>query len=369
MSAASISSKLLVLIAATLALLAASAVSSIEGTAHAGGSDRIEVLKSGGLSTSKAWSNASKHRCKITGRTRKARAKSRLRCARTRTSRRQDSARGPQFLTDPEADGRGADAAGTQGAIDWALAQQGRTDYYWWCLKFAAHAFNRPYAGYNSPVEMVAARGVNGGEPPVGALVMFGAVPGNPYGHVGIYLGGGKMINALKTVRISPISQIPNYRGWQHAPQIWGGRAPSNPAPQFVAAGHTPAGGAAAPSTPPAPSAPSCSSAGGTSAGGPGARGFTVSDVYLGGTWARTDTCNGTWYSKGNRPANAAWWYPNGLGLGVDCARTGAAYTVKWASGRVETWSTWFHVTDGKWFPSAAANETANNSFYGLPAC
>lgn len=97
--------------------------------------------------------------------------------------------------------------------------------------------------------------------------------------------------------------------------------------------------------------------------------GFTISDVYFGGTWARTDPNNGTWYSRTNPPPNGAYWYPNGLGVAVDCARTAAPYTVYWADGRVETWTTWFHVTDGKWFPAAAAAETTSDAFYGLRLC
>lgn len=98
-------------------------------------------------------------------------------------------------------------------------------------------------------------------------------------------------------------------------------------------------------------------------------KGFTVEDVFLGGTWARTDPNDGTWYSRGNRPGNGAYWYPNGLGVGVDCARAAAGYVVKFAGGRTEQWNTWFHVTDGKWFPSAAARETRVNGFYGLSGC
>lgn len=292
-------------------------------------------------------------------------------CLRTRTNRRQDSSRGPKLATVGVQDGMGADATGTQGAIDWALAQQPRSDYYWWCLKFVAHAFGSAAAGYNDPVAMMRARGVNGGEPPVGSLVLFGAVERNPYGHVGIYLGGGQMIHAVQTVRVSPVSSGRNYRGWQPAPGWWPGRAPSNPAPQFVAAGYKPAGSSTpapkpTPAPAPAPAGTTCSSPAG--AGG-GIKGFHVQDVFLGGSWARTHVCDGTWYSKANKPGNAAYWYPNGLGVGVDCARAGAGYTVKWANGRVETWNTWFHVTDGKWFPSAAAQETSVNGFYGLSAC
>jgi murein DD-endopeptidase MepM/ murein hydrolase activator NlpD len=101
----------------------------------------------------------------------------------------------------------------------------------------------------------------------------------------------------------------------------------------------------------------------------PQPKGFTIEDAYLGGTWARTDPNDGTWYSKSNRPANGAYWYGNGLGVGVDCARAAASYTVSFYDGRKETWNTWFHVTDGKWFPSAAAKETSANGFYGLPVC
>ena len=101
----------------------------------------------------------------------------------------------------------------------------------------------------------------------------------------------------------------------------------------------------------------------------PQPQGFTVEDSFLGGTWARTDPNNGTWYSKSNRPANGAYWYPNGLGVGVDCARAAAGYVVRFTDGHSENWNTWFHVTDGKWFPSAAARETRVNGFYGLQGC
>jgi hypothetical protein len=144
---------------------------------------------------------------------------------------------------------------------------------------------------------------------------------------------------------------------------------PPAPSPGAAPAPTPPPKTPAPPSPQPPPPAGGCSGAGGTSAGGPGLRGFHIQDVFLGGTWARTDPCNGTWHSNGNRPANGAYWYPNGLGVGVDCARTGAAYVVRWADGHSETWATWFHVTDGKWIPSAAAQETAVDGFYGLPPC
>ncbi|HEX8084519.1 MAG TPA: hypothetical protein VF529_09535 [Solirubrobacteraceae bacterium] len=145
----------------------------------------------------------------------------------------------------------------------------------------------------------------------------------------------------------------------------------SAPSPPSSTPSPSPSQAQPAPQPQPSPTTPpaGCHGAGGTSSGGPGNAGFHIQDIFYGGTWARTDPCDGTWHPKSNPPANGAYWYPNGLGVGVDCARTGAAYTVRWADGHTETWNTWFHVTDGKWFPSAAAQETTNNSFYGLPAC
>jgi hypothetical protein len=129
-------------------------------------------------------------------------------------------------------------------------------------------------------------------------------------------------------------------------------------------------GGAPPPSAilSPEPSAP-CNGADGTSGGGAGRAGFHIGDSFYGGTWARTDPCDGVWHSASARPRNAAYWYPNGLGVAVDCARDGATYVVHLVDGRTETWSTWFHATDGKWFPSAAANETTHDGPYGLPSC
>lgn len=184
-------------------------------------------------------------------------AKRSARCLKSKTRKNQDSTRGPAFVKDFARAGSGADATAAQGAIDWALAQGGRSDYYTWCLKFVANAFNSQYSGYNSPVQMISARAERRGKPPIGSLVMFGAARGNAWGHVGIYLGGGKMISAWKTVVITSISRFPNYRGWQPAPAVWPGRVPSNKDPQYVATGYTPPmvtpAPTPAPTTPPPP--------------------------------------------------------------------------------------------------------------------
>jgi hypothetical protein len=116
------------------------------------------------------------------------------------------------------------------------------------------------------------------------------------------------------------------------------------------------------------PGPPNTGGSGGGTPAGPH-KGFHVGDSFLGGTWARSDPNDGVWHSQGDRPANAAYWYPNGLGVEADCASAAAVYTVHFADGHTETWNTWFHVTDRKWFPSAAAQEATANEFYGLSAC
>jgi hypothetical protein len=145
-------------------------------------------------------------------------------------------------------------------------------------------------------------------------------------------------------------------------------RDPAPPPSRPPAPTPAPSPASPSPAAPPATPAPSPAAPAPPTAPGP-VLGFFVEDSFLGGTWARTDPNDGTWHSRGNRPANAAYWYPNGLGVAVDCARAAAAYVVHFGDGHTETWNTWFHVTDGKWFPSAAARETSVNGFYGLSAC
>jgi hypothetical protein len=98
-------------------------------------------------------------------------------------------------------------------------------------------------------------------------------------------------------------------------------------------------------------------------------KGFHVEDTFLGGTWARRDPNNGTWYNKSTRPANAAYWFNNGLGIGVDCARSAAGYVVKFASGATQTWSWWLHVTDNTWIPAAAVTESSGDGDQGVAHC
>jgi surface antigen len=110
-------------------------------------------------------------------------------------------------------------------------------------------------------------------------------------------------------------------------------------------------GGGAPPSQPSPPSSPT-------------PEGFMIEDDIYGGTWARTDPDNGTWYAHSTPPPNGAYWYPNGLGVAVSCAESAAAYSVV-IRGVHETWSWWAHVTDGKWVPTVVFSSVWAN---GLPA-
>lgn len=96
----------------------------------------------------------------------------------------------------------------------------------------------------------------------------------------------------------------------------------------------------------------------------PTPEGFVIADSIYGGTWARTDPNNGTWYSHSTPPPNGAYWYPNGLGVAVSCAESAAAYSVV-INGQHQTWSWWGHVTDGKWVPVAVFSTVWND---GLPS-
>lgn len=96
---------------------------------------------------------------------------------------------------------------------------------------------------------------------------------------------------------------------------------------------------------------------------------FHIEDDYYGGTWARTDPDNGTWYRQSTRPPNGAYWYPNWLGVAVDCARSAAGYVVRYADGHTQTWTWWLHVTDGKWYPAAATQEIFVDGNRGVTTC
>lgn len=137
-----------------------------------------------------------------------------------------------------------------------------------------------------------------------------------------------------------------------------------------------PPSSASAPSPPTLSTPPSTSSGGGQNPTFTG--GYVIADSVLGGTWPRTDPNDGTWYSRSNRPSNAAsYWWANGLGVGFSCAARAASYSVNFSDGHKETWDTWLRSTDtwggqvaGLWVPSAVAdNIHADGIPPGMPTC
>lgn len=109
-----------------------------------------------------------------------------------------------------------------------------------------ARAFGKEHAGYHHPNEMKNMLGdkfyswVDCYNPPRGALVFFSASgEDKDYGHIGIYLGSGKVAHAYKLknssdyVReesISEVERLPtivSYIGWAYPPEEWiSGSAP-----------------------------------------------------------------------------------------------------------------------------------------------
>ncbi|WP_210503324.1 hypothetical protein [Nocardioides xinjiangensis] len=115
-----------------------------------------------------------------------------------------------------------------------------------------------------------------------------------------------------------------------------------------------------------------------TSGNPPFTGGYFIADAVLGGTWPRTDPWNGTWYSRSNRPPNAAdYWWANGLGVGFSCGTYAAPYGVRFSNGTTQTWNTWLRSTDtwggrviGLWVPSAVARDINVNGLPpGMPRC
>jgi cell wall-associated NlpC family hydrolase len=131
----------------------------------------------------------------------------------------------------------------SENAIKWGENHTGSED--WWdevnkqgyCLRFVANAFMQKYAEgqsvWNSPVEAAAALYRFDQEPggwvnaPRGAIVIFDKEGKNNYGHVGIYLGAGRILHAHGTVQDTTVedamaySDVGNYLGWSYPPEAW----------------------------------------------------------------------------------------------------------------------------------------------------
>jgi hypothetical protein len=143
--------------------------------------------------------------------------------------------------------------------------------------------------------------------------------------------------------------------------------SPSSSSPQSPPAPSTsPASTQPSPVSTPGPSTPSSPT---PSQPPRSTEGFFIEDSIYGGTWARTDPGDSTWYAKGTPPPNGAYWYPNGLGVAVDCSESAAPYSVV-IYGAHSSWSWWAHVTDGKWVPTVVFSTVwSDGQLPGLPVC
>lgn len=134
-----------------------------------------------------------------------------------------------------------------EAAISWAQNNLGSRHWYELCLRFVANAFMQqgdPPAEIPEGTWTSALDAVNGDEDfdlvlkdpdrwenaPRGALIFFGKTKENQFGHVGIYLGDGRMIHSYGKVRIDDVEQIGkldqgrligSYMGWAYPPARW----------------------------------------------------------------------------------------------------------------------------------------------------
>jgi hypothetical protein len=137
--------------------------------------------------------------------------------------------------------GGGPRSAGDRGrAVKWAEGQMGSEEYAWRCERFVEEAYGTSGI-FDTAKDAAKAMKLHRGwkdmkKAPRGALIYFRADESNQdYGHVGIALGKGKMISALRSVTTTDISRGPYwkhiYLGWTNAPVDWPGRAAEVPPP------------------------------------------------------------------------------------------------------------------------------------------
>ena len=110
-------------------------------------------------------------------------------------------------------------------AIAWAERLDGSARYAWYCERFVENAFGTG-GRYETAWDAAQEVGLRRGAAPRGALVFFGPDPTNHgYGHVGISLGGWRMISALARVMVTRIAGSRYwsalYAGWAPVPPSW----------------------------------------------------------------------------------------------------------------------------------------------------
>lgn len=88
---------------------------------------------------------------------------------------------------------------GADQAVGRALRLVGSHGYYQLCARLAANIWGLPRAGYFSAAEQWRQMAATGNthpddrQPPTGALVFWDT--GGPYGHVAVYVGGGRIVS------------------------------------------------------------------------------------------------------------------------------------------------------------------------------
>jgi hypothetical protein len=133
-------------------------------------------------------------------------------------------------------------------AIVWAESQVGEVkntncgqNHSWatWCGRFTAHAYDNCTFGFVSAWDAWISKTSTLGPQktdqniPVGALVFFDQEIFPPYGHVGIYVGGGMMIHAwTDKIRKEPVNAHGYYVGWRW-PHAWTDDSPSSTSTQY----------------------------------------------------------------------------------------------------------------------------------------
>jgi hypothetical protein len=182
-----------------------------------------------------------------------ARGKERIRgrCVLVPKAARRPRGAPPQNVATPsDLPGYGAGpGAREDGALQWAKAQIGSSNWYFMCERFVEVAYGTSgrFASAWSAARSIGLHLDPITSAPPGTLVFFGPDSTNlGYGHAGISVGGGRMVSALTTVQISDVAHSAYwrglYRGWAYAPSSWPGRAPTSVPP---------------PPSPPSPTPPS----------------------------------------------------------------------------------------------------------------
>lgn len=131
-------------------------------------------------------------------------------------------------------------------ALAWARTQVGLERWAWRCERFVEEAYGTrerfPTAAAASSAVMLHREPITAAPP--GSLVYFAADTYNQrYGHVGLSVGGGKMISALTRVAITDVPRAAYWRnlyvGWADAPATWPGRIPPPPGASTTDPGST----------------------------------------------------------------------------------------------------------------------------------